>query len=646
MSRRGRRASLPGAGWQPPERLVVTDTECTVRFTEEKGRRSRVFDFGFVPVAGELQRWLAEVFAAATGPRTGVKSTKTAESYYTMLVRFATFLGKRDDAPQRPEEISTVHISAFKLSLTPGSQLPSAWRLRTLMRSAPRLQAAVRTAILQGRLPERETEAVLAYSDAERQQILTAVRHDVRAARDRIRSSQELLGRYRRRELAAGVPEERLGFALDVIDRTGDVPRRDATGQPMKWLARFGGVTGLLHRLCLTRLEAAAFSLLLVDMTGENFGTLATWPAAHVRPDGGTGHGPPLALVEGTKPRRGPDREYMVTPVEEFPESLAGLLVEGEDSEVRLFRSPLRVYLLLLELTELSRRHGGHGMAFGYVRTSKTSLGRWAAGVTSGHTTDWASGCGFPLLPRRRANSSITGQEEKAPASGAHPAPCPGQGGEGKPSVDVLRLRQTALERLRRPVAHSSRTLNDRYLKRSPAVQREGRAIVQSALEGQVAKARALQQVPVFGADFLAMAAAQPERAAAEMGVDVTALKGVLAGEQDTVLASCTDHRDDPDTPAGDPCTASFLACLGCRNARALPHHLPVQVYVHDRLGQLRSHMDPEVWAFRYGDAFARLTHLLEPPHYTGADRDRAREQLTEDDRRLADDLLEGRLNL
>lgn len=52
----------------------------------------------------------------------------------------------------------------------------------------------------------------------------------------------------------------------------------------------------------------------------------------------------------------------MVTPIEGLPDSLAGLFVKGDESEV-LFRSPLRVYLLLLELTELSRRHGGRNLA-------------------------------------------------------------------------------------------------------------------------------------------------------------------------------------------------------------------------------------------------------------------------------------------
>ncbi|MEO3749420.1 hypothetical protein [Streptomyces sp. B6B3] len=608
-----------------------------MRYIEEKGRRSRVFDFSGVPVSGVLQRWLAEVFATATGPRRGVKSIATAGSYYTMLVRFATFLSKRSDAPQRPEDISTAHVAAFKLSLSPGSRLPSAWRLRTLMRDVPRLPAATRAAIVHGRLPERETDAVLAYSEDERQQILTAVRHDVRLARDRIRTSRALLDRYRRGEAKDG--EERLGWALDVIDRTGDVPR-DGGGSPVTWARRYGGVRAMLARLCLTRLEAAAFSLLLVDMTGENFGTVATWPAAHFRPDGGVAGAPALAVLEAAKPRRGPDREYMATPVEDLPDSLASL-VEGAESEARLFRSPLRAYLLLLELTDLSRRHGDHGLALGYVRTTMLHHGRWAGGIASHHTSDWAVGHGFPLLPRR--GWPTAGAQE---VSGADNDPGPDDQAGGLPSVDAGRLRQTALERTRHPVAHSRQTLNDRYLRRSPAVQREGREIVRTALEEQVAKARDRQQTPVFSAMFVAMAEVDPQQAAAEMGVDVEVLKRILVGQEDTVLASCADHHDGPDTPPGEPCTASFLACLGCRNARALPHHLPVQVYVRDRLAQLRTHLDPDEWDLRYGDAFAQLTHLLGPPHYTATDVQQARERLARSERHLADDLLKGRWDL
>jgi hypothetical protein len=49
---------------------------------------------------------------------------------------------------------------------------------------------------------------------------------------------------------------------------------------------------------------------MLTAVTGENCGTAAAWPAASFRLDGGVGE---VALIEASKPRRGPDREHMVT---------------------------------------------------------------------------------------------------------------------------------------------------------------------------------------------------------------------------------------------------------------------------------------------------------------------------------------------
>jgi hypothetical protein len=51
-----------------------------------------------------------------------------------------------------------------------------------------------------------------------------------------------------------------------------------------------------------------------------------------------------------------------------------------------------------------------------------------------------------------------------------------------------------------------------------------------------VTKARHVQAVPVFTADFLARAAKDPQAAAAEMGVDADTLKRMLSRERDTVL--------------------------------------------------------------------------------------------------------------
>jgi hypothetical protein len=104
---------------------------------------------------------------------------------------------------------------------------------------------------------------------------------------------------------------------------------------------RGGPVPRLRHR---APDQLTAFALLLTALTGENFCTVARWPAMHYRPDGGQRSGG-TALPETTKRRRGHDREHMAMPLEDLPASLA-TLVPGGDADQRLFRSPLRVYQL------------------------------------------------------------------------------------------------------------------------------------------------------------------------------------------------------------------------------------------------------------------------------------------------------------
>jgi hypothetical protein len=125
--------------------------------------------------------------------------------------------------------------------------------------------------------------------------------------------------------------------------------------------------------------------------------------------------------------------------------------------------------------------------------------------------------------------------------------------------------------------------------------------------------------------------------------MEAEALKRMLTGEQDTAVTACTDHRSGPHSP-GQPCTASFLACLGCENARALPHHLSVQVAVHDRLLALRPNLDPSVWRVRYEPPVHQLKAIVD--YYTPAEQADARRSLIPHQERLVDDLLAGRLDL
>lgn len=205
-------------------------------------------------------------------------------------------------------------------------------------------------------------------------------------------------------------------------------------------------------------------------------------------------------------------------------------------------------------------------------------------------------------------------------------------------------LRNTVLVRARRPVAHTRATLNDRYLMSSDQVVRESRTVVARALRDEVGKARSRQAAPVLTAEFVERAMADPGAADAEAGLPAGTVAAMISGRSDTVLASCTGHTDSPHAPAGTPCTASFLECLDCPNARALPRHLPVQVAAADQILALKPNMDPAAWQARYAMPIACLDDIL--GHYTAAERQQARTAATSQQRELVVQVLDGRWDL
>jgi len=614
----GRRAAQPSPDWTPPEVIVAGGT--AVRFIEEQGGAEKIFDFAAMPVKPEIREWLVRVFARRISPPAAVRRIKSAEPAHRILGKFADILAD-DPAVRDAAGVTARHIEAFRDQYAGlRSQLAYVDTLRGLLRDDPELSPETRAAVVALRpgkpteppAPERPAE----YNDAEWQQITTALRRDVRTARDRIRAGRDLLRRYRAGQLEPGSRDEETGRYLDVFDRAGDFPRAPR-GVPLERVQAAGGVARLAMQLTLTVTEMTAFALLLTAVTGENFGTVAAWPAASFRPDGGVGG---IALVEASKPRRGPDREHMVTALENLPAGLAGMLpASAEDSERRLFRSPLRLYELLLDLTELSRRHGGHQDAFCAYTSAPSRKGkRWPSRPESFHVWQWADGNGFPA------------------AGHAEPG--------GPPPVNVRWLRNTALARARRPVAHTRATLNDRYLMSSDQVVRESRAVVARALRDEVGKARSRPAAPVLTAGFVERAMADPGAADAEAGLPAGTVAAMISGRSDTVLASCTGHTDSPHAPAGTPCTASFLECLDCQNARALPRHLPVQVAAADQILALRPNMDPMAWQARYAAPLACLDDIL--GHYTTAERQQARAAATSGQRELVGQLLDGRWDL
>jgi hypothetical protein len=589
-----------------------------VLFHEESTGRTVQFDCSDLPVSGLVRDWLVRRLAERAGARSGVKRAKSFRTGYQAVREFARTLSECERPPERPADITATHIKAFGARYEdPQTRRTCVARLRIALRGCAELPEAARRELFETRLPvKRVSEQVTAYSEAEWQQIMTALRRDIRRCRDRVRAGIRLLERYRAGEIADDAQEAEAAQLLDRFMRTGDLPRqRDGGGTPA--VQRCGGVVTVMRMLTLSQQEATAFALLLSVLTAENIGTVSKWPALHQRPDGTGVKGKAVALVEQRKPRRGPDREHRVAAVEDLPVSLRTVM-ERAPADDPLFHSPLRVYELLVELTAPARLLSGLTGAFAYRRPANPDRpdAQWSAEI---RVERWARTRGFPTV-----NQATEG---------------------GPPGIDVRRVRQTSLEIQRRPVSHTSRTLRDHYLRRSQTVRNESQHVVAKALQGEVDKAREVAEVVVLPARLLALAAEDPAAAAAEAGVTPQVLSSMLAAERDTAVVACRDHLDSPHAPAGEACPASFLhSCLSCPNARALPHHLPVQIALHDRLEALRANLEPRLWAARFATPLARLRDILR--HYSAAEHAHARASVTDRHRALITSLLDGRTDL
>jgi hypothetical protein len=114
-------------------------------------------------------------------------------------------------------------------------------------------------------------------------------------------------------------------------------------------------------------------------------------------------------------------------------------------------------------------------------------------------------------------------------------------------------------------------------------------------------------------------------------------------GDVQTATADCADVGNSPWPAPDGGCGASFLACLGCPNARAHPGHHACLAHLHEALTNLRSVLPPDTWEADWGDPHARLTDLKAK---LGAGQwAHALDRVTDDDRILINDLLTGDLD-
>ncbi|MEA5456794.1 hypothetical protein SPF06_18885 [Sinomonas sp. JGH33] len=211
------------------------------------------------------------------------------------------------------------------------------------------------------------------------------------------------------------------------------------------------------------------------------------------------------------------------------------------------------------------------------------------------------------------------------------------------PRVDSRRLRVAFVQRHQRPVAHTAATLVSEYLAKDVTALPEYQAVVSDVLHSEVERVCVGHSVLTLTDEEVRAAADDPGPVAQRLGTTVERLKLMLEGRLDTVAAACMDHTNSPYGRAGTPCTASFLLCLGCPNARSEPRHIPTQAVMLQSITRRRTEFSPSEWEARYATAHEQLTDLLDRQH---ADPEAAAKKATDEDGRLVELLLDRGLDL
>jgi hypothetical protein len=452
-----------------------------------------------------------------------------------------------------------------------------------LLRDDARLQAGpVADELAQRRKASKG--AVQSYSEAEFDRVTTAARRTFRAALQRINDNARHLKRWRDGELAEDSRDWVIGEGLDILARTGDLPRCAANKNGKRMLRRrytsaFGGYasTRTWQRLFLTREEAAALGVLLMAEFGWNLSVINRAGVPLASPDpGDDGH--PTYRIALEKPRRGPGRHHETRNVTDHGADSPGRLITQALQATRFARAIVRELAPGTDRLIVWRTRAGRPAGY----DGHPPVGLFCFGVDSDAAIKWARAAGL----------------------------------DGSP---FLRGRRTVLAIDRREPAQHSQDTHDRYYM-LPDRRVQARAVEVIAAGAEDAADRARKAV---------LAAELREQPSPE--------------DAETAIAACSGFDDSPWPSADGGCGASFLMCLACPNARVHPGHHPRLAHLHQALASLRSVLPPAAWAAGWRDAHDRLEDLRQ--RLGNGPWTQALSQVTDADREIITHLLTGVLD-
>ncbi|MFJ2663798.1 hypothetical protein ACIO14_05565 [Nocardia fluminea] len=544
----------------------------------------RHYDFGMLPVAEPMQRSLAALFAARCVPHRWT-AHQSSGFYWLCVVSFAEFLSRQPSPPRDLDELTAATIKRWRAYIL-GKNYAAVSAIRSLLRDDPRMHDGAVAEELARRIkpPASRTQS---YTESEFERITLAAKQNFRSALGRIERNAAHLQRWRDRDFAEGTPDWALGECLDILARTGDLPRYVAKNGQKSLLKRYRTVLRQQDKqvrwhllLYLSRLEAVSLGVLLLAEFGWNLSVIDRAEVPQAAPDPGEADRPTYRIPL-QKRRRGANQQYETRNVTDDGAATSGRLITDALRATRFARAvveelaPGTNRLIVWRSGNPDQDHCDHDR--------HPPVGPFELGIYSRSAREWSkSVAGINGSPFRRGRRTVV-----------------------------------ALDR-REPSQHSQDSHDRHYVLVDKRVQQDAIEVIAAGAQGAADLARKVVLV-------------------AEVRPAPT------HGDTQTATADCADYTHSPYPDAEGRCGASFLMCLACANAHIHPGHHTRLAHLHRALTNLRSVMQPADWEADWGAAHARLEDLkykLGEGIWV-----RSLNQVTADDRAVVDHLLIGELD-
>ncbi|MFE2936959.1 hypothetical protein [Streptomyces sp. NPDC059278] len=512
-----------------------------------------VYDFRTLPAADALRHSLARLFAARCVPSRWT-SHHSSRYFWLPLRAFTAYLATLDTPVSDVDQLTAGVWTQWRLS-RPNTRFGyrQITTVRGLLLDDSRLSPATREALARRVLKPTATE--VSFQEAEFDAIVTTARRTFRAAHLRIADNAHHLAQWRSGTFARGSEAGLLGEALDCLARTGEAPHDTRGRQRGRVLARYVRVLGgerpehTWQRLFLSRMETVALGVLLLSEHGWNLSVINRLKVPQASPDAGS-DGPRIYRVELEKHKRGAGRYFETRNLTDDGAASPGRLITQALEATMFARAAVHTLSPGTDrfLVWRSAKAPLHDRPQGETGR-KSGVGVFGFGISGSTAKGWASEHGFASSPFRR----------------------------GRRTVNTLR---------RRAPGQNSQATHDRvYTLADPQVRHAAIPVIAQAADAVVAKAHAT----VFAAELREKA--DPV-------------------DQPTATADCHDYDHSPHPGPGGGCSASFLMCLACPNARIHPAHHSRLAHLHHALDNLRTAIEPALWHSQWEDGHARLEHL------------------------------------